>query len=88
MGDNGELYVPENLLPIYQNEIIPLSDICTPNQFELEMITGEKIHNESDAWNAMDWFHKRNVSTVALSSTDLGPVDTLVALLSHKKGNF
>lgn len=88
MGDNGVLYVPENLMPIYRDEIIPLADICTPNQFELELITGEKIKTEDEAWHAMEWFHKRNVSTVALSSTDLGAADNLVALLSHKDGKF
>ena len=29
-------YVPEELLPIYQESIIPLADIITPNQFEAE----------------------------------------------------
>lgn len=29
-------YVPENLLPVYQEKIVPLSDILTPNQFEAE----------------------------------------------------
>ena len=29
-------YVPENLLPIYRDELIPLANIITPNQFEAE----------------------------------------------------
>lgn len=86
MGDNGQLYVPASLMPIYRDEIIPLSDICTPNQFEMELLTGEKIQNESDAWSAMQWFHDRGVGTVALSSTDFGPPDTLLAYLSHRQG--
>ena len=36
MGDNGQMYVPEEILPIYRDYIIPLSDIITPNQFETE----------------------------------------------------
>ena len=29
-------YVPEELLPIYCDKLIPLSDIITPNQYEAE----------------------------------------------------
>lgn len=29
-------YVPENLLPVYKNKVVPLADILTPNQFEAE----------------------------------------------------
>lgn len=36
MGDNGKLYVPEELKEIYIKEIVPLADIVTPNHFELE----------------------------------------------------
>lgn len=33
MGDTGPgWYVPESLLPIYKNEILPLADVCVPNQ--------------------------------------------------------
>lgn len=84
MGDNGQMYVPETLLPIYRDEIIPLCDICTPNQFEVELLTGKKVQTVSDAWQAMQWFHTQGVRTVALSSTDLGPADGLLAFVSHK----
>jgi pyridoxine kinase len=36
MGDNGKMYVPEELKEIYKNDIIPHADIITPNHFELE----------------------------------------------------
>lgn len=39
MGDNGVMYVPDALKDIYKNEIVPLADILTPNQFELEYVT-------------------------------------------------
>ena len=86
MGDHGQMYVPESLLPIYQEEIIPLADICTPNQYEVELLTGQKITNEESVWEAMNWFHDKGVPTVALSSTDLGTSDILLAFLSYKKG--
>ena len=36
MGDNGSLYVPKELLHIYKDKLIPLADVITPNQFEVE----------------------------------------------------
>ena len=44
MGDTwdgeGKMYVPKELLPVYKNEVIPIADILTPNQFEAELLTG------------------------------------------------
>ncbi len=87
MGDNGEMYVPKTLLPIYRDEIIPLADICTPNQYEMELLTGNvNIKTKEDTLKSLNWFHDRGVQTVALSSTSLGTPDQLLAFLSHRKG--
>lgn len=85
MGDAGQMYVPESLLPIYRDEIIPLADIATPNQFEVELLTGEKMTNEADAWRGMKWFHDKGVKMVALSSSEIGGSNVLWAYLSSKK---
>jgi pyridoxine kinase len=80
MGDFGPgMYVDESLLPIYRDVIVPLADVCVPNQFEAELITGMKIKDEGDAFEAMDYFHGLGVETVILSSTELD-VNRLVAL--------
>lgn len=89
MGDNGQLYVPEDLIPIYQNEILPLCDICTPNQFEAETLTGHKIQSHEDAWRATEWFHAKGVKTVVISSTNFSPKSNeLIAFLSQQNGIF
>lgn len=85
MGDDGKMYVPESLLPIYRDKIIPLADIATPNQYEVELLTKEKICNEADAWKSMEWFHERGVKMVALSSSEIGGSNVLIALLSARK---
>lgn len=87
MGDDGKLYVPESLIPIYRDEIIPLADIAKPNQYEAELLTGIQLKTPNDAWNALQWFHNKGVKTVVLSSTNLGSANTLLAFLSHKNGN-
>ncbi|XP_026466315.1 pyridoxal kinase-like [Ctenocephalides felis] len=85
LGDNGKMYVPESLLPIYRELIIPLADIVTPNQFEVELLTGCKIHNIDDAWKCTEWFHSRHVHTVVVSSSDLGDKDIILMLGSQNE---
>lgn len=36
MGDNGKLYVPQESADVYRDEIVPIADFVTPNQFECE----------------------------------------------------
>lgn len=35
MGDNGNLYVAQDVVPAYKS-LIPLADLILPNQFEAE----------------------------------------------------
>lgn len=86
MGDTGPgLYVPKELLPVYQETILPLADICLPNQFEAELLTGKTIKSESDALEVMDLLHEKGVATVVLSSTEFGGPTYLVGLASSRQ---
>jgi len=87
LGDNGKFYVPESLVQIYRDEIIPLADIITPNQFEAELLSGVKIESEEDAFKATDILHSRGTKTVIISSTETGEPGTLVLLASSKTHN-
>jgi len=82
MGDNGRFYVPKDLLPIYQKELLPLADIITPNQFEAELLSGVTIQSQDDAIKAMEKLHDMGVKTVVLSSSELKDGDYLVLLAS------
>lgn len=86
LGDDGEMYVPKSLIPIYQNKILPLADICTPNQFEAELLTGKSIRTKEDAWQAIDWFHEKGIKIVVLSSTTVGSDSELIGFLSQNNG--
>lgn len=48
LGDIGRFYVPEQLVKIYKEEVIPFANVLTPNQFEVEQLTGIKIENSVD----------------------------------------
>jgi pyridoxine kinase len=40
MGDDGRIYVSEELRALLCQRLVPLADIITPNQFELEQLAG------------------------------------------------
>jgi len=88
MGDNGKFYVPESMLSVYREEILPIADVLLPNQFEAEQLSGMKIDNEEDGWKVCDWFHKQgNLSTVIITSGDIGSdPDRMLCLASIRKG--
>jgi len=73
MGDYGPgMYVPKALLPVYREVIVPMADVCLPNQFEAELLTESKIGTEEDALAAMRKLHDSGVKVVVLSSAEFG----------------
>ncbi|KAJ8252954.1 hypothetical protein GJAV_G00207560 [Gymnothorax javanicus] len=71
LGDHGSMYVPENLLPVYKEKVLPLAEIITPNQFEAELLSGRSISTEKDALEVMDLLHNMGPHTVVITSSDL-----------------
>lgn len=84
LGDNGQMYVPKELLPVYKDVLIPLSDILTPNQFEIELLTGYCVKTVDDVWEAFNILHEKGCKTIVLSSSDLG--GKLMAFASSRVG--
>mmetsp|Transcript_24666 Transcript_24666/g.28410 ORF Transcript_24666/g.28410 Transcript_24666/m.28410 type:complete len:319 (-) Transcript_24666:2126-3082(-) len=85
LGDSGKFYVPPELVPIYREELIPLADVVTPNQFEAEQLTGITIKNMDDARQVCDKLHNMGPSLVVITSmingecSNKGGVITVVA---------
>ena len=71
LGDDGALYVPEALIELYKKEIIPISDIITPNQYEAQLLTGLKIESMGDVEKTLDLLHQMGPQTVVLTSCSL-----------------
>jgi pyridoxine kinase len=57
LGDKGKFYVPESLVQVYREKVIPVADVLTPNQFELEQLTGVTIRSTEDAIKACSIIH-------------------------------
>lgn len=68
LGDMGRFYVPKELVDIYRREVLPLADVVTPNQFEVEQLTGISIQTIQDAQRACGILHDLGVSLVLITS--------------------
>jgi pyridoxine kinase len=69
------------LAPIYTEKFVPIADIITPNQFELEILCGTTIRTEQDALQAMKLLQERGAKNVILSSGELGrEKDVMIAM--------
>ena len=69
MGDMGRgFYVKPDIPGIFKNELVPLADIITPNQFELEALAGFSAFDIDDARRAIDMLHERGPGIILVTS--------------------
>lgn len=72
MGDNGQLYVSEEVPGLYKT-LLQEATVTTPNQFEAEVLTDIKITDKSSLRACLDKFHYQyNVPHVVISSLSFG----------------
>lgn len=88
LGDDGKLYVHEDVVNAYIQHLLPLATFLTPNAFELGLLTGRRIYTEADAFVACDVLHDQfNIPTIAVTGTRLGNTGTNVAVLVSARLN-
>ena len=71
LGDDGKYYVPDALVQIYREDVIPKADIITPNQFEAELLSGRKIYTRNDAIEVMKILMDMGPFVVILTSCEV-----------------
>lgn len=88
IGDVGRgIYVKDDIPGIFRNELCPLADIVTPNQFELEVLTGIEPDTIDNTRRAIDALHKMGPPVVLVTSyfdgkkTDAGEVRGQISML-------
>ena len=84
MGDNGRLYVSEDMVPAFK-QLVRHADVLTPNQFEAETLTDTKISSLADAVKTCDIFHEMGVSRVILTSLELPSAPGSLLILGSDK---
>ncbi|KAI1078323.1 Ribokinase-like protein [Whalleya microplaca] len=68
MGDNGRLYVADDVVPAYKS-LIPYADLILPNQFEAELLSGVKISDSASLERAIEVLHQKyGVPHIVLTS--------------------
>ncbi len=88
MGDDGALYVRPGIPELIAERAVPASDILTPNQFELERLTGAACRTEDDVRRAIAALQDRMgawgprivlVTSVRTGGTPAGSLDMVAA---------
>ena len=49
LGDNGRIYVENKLVAAMRDNLLPLANFVTPNQFELELLSGQTVRDVPSA---------------------------------------
>ena len=89
MGDVGRgFYVKPDIPDIFKNELVPLADIVTPNQFELEALCGLDTQNIDNARRAIDMIHEKGPATVLVTSYRCGENDGQIRMLASDKNGI
>lgn len=92
LGDNDQLYVPNELIPVYAREVLPVSTIVAPNHFECQWIMNFlfpdqtcQITTESAAIRAILHIHSLGPSVVVLKSFPINDSELeLIASVKRK----
>ncbi|KAM4059673.1 phosphomethylpyrimidine kinase domain-containing protein [Hirsutella rhossiliensis] len=75
MGDNGKIYVAEDVVPAYKS-LVPYADLILPNQFEAELLSGVSIVGMESLTEAIQALHdKYRIPHVVITSVRLPAAD-------------
>jgi pyridoxine kinase len=85
LGDRGHFYVPEELVAVYRDQVIPQADLITPNQFEVEQLTGLKVYSLESAELACMALHDVGPSMVCITSIVLPGNDETMAIVASER---
>ena len=76
MGDNGKLYVPQEVAEAIRDHLLPRASCLTPNAFELSWLSGHEVTDEASAVAAA-----RSLKLPEVLATSVPSHDGLATLL-------
>jgi pyridoxine kinase len=87
MGDAGRGFFVRPGIPKFIKEVaVPAADVITPNQFELEFLTGVEVRNPDDALEAAEKARESGPETVLTTSLRRRDADTIEMLAVSGEG--
>lgn len=93
LGDVGSgFYVPEELVRLFREQVIPEADIITPNQFEAEKLTEKTISSVGDVKAVCNTLHDMGpaivfITSVMLETDDKKTISVFASKRDETKGN-
>ena len=91
IGDVGrDIYVWPGIPEFMRDHALPAADIVTPNQFELDYLTGRTSATRRDALAAVDALRALGPKAIMVTSlhTDETPADAIDLVVSDASGRF
>ena len=91
IGDVGRgVFVRPGIPEFMRDQAVPQADVITPNQFELEYLTGRQVTELADACAACDALHQRGPAEILVTSlhTNETPEGFIDLLASGPEGRF
>lgn len=85
LGDRGNFYVPRDLVDVYKELVLPVADVLTPNQFEVEQLTGISIRSLKDAKDACSHLHGCGPALVVITSVQFEDRGDILAVLASQR---
>ncbi|AKU14783.1 pyridoxal kinase PdxY [Luteipulveratus mongoliensis] len=89
MGDVGRgFFVQPGIPEFMRDRVVPAADIITPNQFELEFLTGSEVHSVADLVAAANTLRDKGPRTILVTSvqTDETPADSVQMAVVSDEG--
>jgi pyridoxine kinase len=85
MGDQGRLYVSEDVVPMYR-ELVTHADLILPNQFEAETLSGLPITDLQSLKSAVETLHREfSVPHVVVTSLSFEPEANTIAVAGSSR---
>jgi pyridoxine kinase len=91
IGDVGRgVFVRPGIPEFMRHHAVPAADVITPNQFELELLSGQSSVTRDDALAAIDAVHRLGPRAILVTSlhTDETPRDAVDLVASDASGRF
>ena len=91
IGDVGRgVFVRRGIPELMRDSAVPAADVVTPNQFELDLLSGQGSATRRDALVAIDAVHRLGPRAVLVTSlhTDETPEDAIDLVASDPAGRF
>lgn len=87
LGDVGSgFYVPQELVQLFRERVIPEADVVTPNQFEAEQLTGMTIASVADVRKVCEKLHDIGPRLVVITSVLLpNESDKTISIVASRR---